>query len=64
MKTAQNATYTTHGRVAHGYPLEAAPGPRVMDDFGNSTRANSAQLHFFLRGPVAAFQPEQFYVGD
>ena len=52
MKTA----YTGFGRIVHGYPHEAAPAPRVMDDFGNSVKTDHSMVAFHVRGPSPAAQ--------
>lgn len=62
--SAQKATYSPFGRIAHGFPHEGTPGPRVMDDFGNSVRANMGMITFHLRGPVPAYQDELPHDGN
>lgn len=48
--------YAKAGRVVHTF-LNGHPETLVTDDFGNSVKADLATILWYLRGPVAAYQP-------
>lgn len=52
--------YASPARVCHKFSANGILIGRncVMDDFGNSVEVDSGALLFFVRGPVAALQPE------